>query len=308
MRVAVIIAARDIARFLGDAIGSALSQSAGDLSVIVVDDGSTDQTQSVIAGQSSPRLHSLHTSGLGVGAARNLGARHPAAMVADALLFLDGDDWLSTDALSRLTKTLTASPDAAAAYGSFAFMPENASPGGRPSHDIRQPAPSLSLDRLILGNRFANGGHVLIRQTAWQATGGFREDLRFAEDWEFWPRLRLEGPFAALPGPPVLMVRRRIGSMMHGAATDPAAYAAALSAMADNPRLARALGVRRLPRLIRQARRELCWTIGRERLRRGLARSALPLLLRGFFGQFRPQRGIILFHAAWVAGSDKSGR
>lgn len=305
MRVAVVIAARDIALYLGDAIGSALSQTAGDVSVIVVDDGSADHTPDVIARLGSPRLYSLRTSGLGVSAARNLGASHPVALAAEALLFLDGDDWLSADAVTRLAHALGRQPAAAASHGGFAFVPEIARPGGQarqgqPQRQRQAPA-HLSLSALISGNRFANGGHVLIRQDAWRATGGFREDLRFAEDWEFWTRLRLQGPFTALAGASVLMVRRRMGSAMHDAATQPAAYDAALSAMAGNPALVLALGEAALRRHIARARRELSWTIGREMLRRGMAKPALPLLIRGFFGQFRPQRGVILLRAIYVA-------
>ena len=222
-------------------------------------------------------------------------------MAAEALLFLDGDDWLDPKAISRLAKVLTAHPHAVVAYGAFAYVPETAGPKAAAPQDIRSAPSGLALAQIILCNRFANGGHVLIRRSAWEATGGFHEALRFAEDWEFWPRLRLLGPFAAVPGPPTLLVRRRAGSMMHGAATDPAAYAPALAAIAANAGLAEAIGPQRFRRLVRRTQRELAWTIGREMLRRGAARPALPLLTRGFFGQFRPQRAAILIHAAWAA-------
>jgi glycosyltransferase involved in cell wall biosynthesis len=300
MRVAVIIAARDIAAFLPDAIRSALGQSHAQTAVIVVDDGSADHTPGVIAHHASPRLYSLRTEGLGVSAARNLGARHEAALAADALLFLDGDDWLAPTALQRLGQALSAKAPAAAAYGSFAFVAQTARPGLSMPQEIRHPPPHLSLARLIPSNRFANGGHVLIRRSAWQATGGFGEDLGFAEDWEFWPRLRLQGPFQSVQGAPVLLVRRRAGSLMHNSAINPGAYEPALAAMAGNAGLTHALGPVRLRRIVCRARRELNWTIGREMLRRGTPQAALPLLLRGFFGQFRPQRTAVLIRAAWA--------
>lgn len=304
MRVAVIIAARDLAHLLTDAIRSALAQPGA--AVIVVDDGSVDDTAAVIRSLSNPRLFSLTTPGLGVAAARNAGAGHPVARDAEALLFLDGDDWLSPDATVRLTAALRDEPAAAACFAAFAYVAEAAHPGALGRVDSR-PARPVSLKRLILGNRFANGGHMLIRQTAFTAAGGFRAELRFAEDWEFWPRLALQGKLLAVPGPPTLFVRRRSGSLMHGAATHLESYQPALRAMAANPDLRSALGMRCLDRVSRQATRELYWTVGRERLRRGMARAALPLLLRGLLGQWRPQRLAVLVQAACLACRSQSG-
>jgi hypothetical protein len=149
----------------------------------------------------------------------------------------------------------------------------------------------------MLGNLFANGGHVLIRRTAWAAAGPFREDLAFAEDWEFWLRLALQGPFRAVDGPPLLFVRRRPGSAMHGAAMRIESYRPALAAVAANRALAARLGERRFAQLLRRGERELAWTLGRERLRRGDAAGAWTLLRRGVWGRPRPQRLALLMLA-----------
>jgi glycosyltransferase involved in cell wall biosynthesis len=300
MRVAVIIAARDVATFLPDAIRSALDQSHAETTVVVVDDGSVDDTVGVIAAHASPRLHSLRTPGLGLSAARNLGAGHAAALSPDALLFLDGDDWLALAALTTLTQALARAPAAIAAHAPFAFVTETAKPNA-PGPLDRRAAPSRPslLSRLVLGNLFANGGHVLIRTAAWRAAGPFREDLSFAEDWEFWTRLAPQGRFSAVDGPPALFVRRRSGSLMHGAATRMDAYQPALAAIAGNPEIARRLGRRRSKRLLQRAKQEILWTTGREMLRRGDAKGALPLLWQGMGGRFRPQR-IALLARAWA--------
>lgn len=237
----------------------------------------------------------------GVSRARNRGAAAEAAADAEALLFLDGDDWQAPDALARLSAALDRSPEAAAVHAPFAYVAESAAPDAPGGLDRRAaPASRDLLPRLILGNLFANGGHVLIRATARARSGGFREDIAFAENWEFWPRLALEGPLLALCGPPLLFVRRRHGSLMHGASTHLAAYRPALDAIAGNAGLARRLGPGQLGRLTRRAGREILWTVGREMLRRGKARPALPLLLRGMAGgRARPQRLLILARALW---------
>ncbi|GAB0117204.1 glycosyltransferase family 2 protein [Acidisoma sp. 7E03] len=300
MRVAVIIAARNIAAFLPDALRSVLEQSYTDLALILVDDGSEDGTADAANPLlSDPRLQVLRQAGQGVAVARNIGAAHPAAQAADALLFLDGDDWLAPDALGRLAAALAAAPGAAAVHAPFAYVAESARPEAPGTLDRRAVAGGRLLPRLVLGNLFANGGHVLIRADAWRQTGGFRADIRFAEDWEFWPRLALCGLLLALGGTPVLFVRRRRGSMMDEAATRLAAYEPALTAIGSNTALAARLGPSRLGRLLHRARRELLWTVGREMLRRGEARKALPLLWGGLTGRARPQRLAIL-GKAWA--------
>jgi glycosyltransferase involved in cell wall biosynthesis len=291
MRVAVVVPARDVAPFVGDAIASVLSQGHSDLSLIVVDDGSVDGTRTVIASFTDDRLHVIDETGRGLSAARNRGAGDPAARDADALLFLDGDDWLAPDALTRLVAALATEPHAVAVHATFAFVAAEASPTA-PGMLDRRKAPRVRnlLPKLMLGNLFANGGHVLIRMTAWSAAGPFREDLAFVEDWEFWLRLALQGPFLALGGPPLLFVRRRAGSMMHRDATRMEAYRPVLAAIAANGALAARLGLPRFTRLLRRAEVELCWTVGREMLRRGDASGAWPLLRRGLWGRPRPQR------------------
>ena len=300
MRVAVIIAARNLAAFLPDALRSVLEQSHTALTVILVDDGSEDgMAEAARDAFSDIRLHILRQPGQGVARARNAGARHPAAQGAEALLFLDGDDWLAPTALARLTAALTRHPNAAAIHAPFAYVAEAACPRAPGRLDRRAVTGRRLLPRLILGNLFANGGHMLIRASAWARAGGFREDLRFAEDWEAWLRLALQGPLLPLGGPPLLFVRRRQGSLMDGAATRLAAYEPAFAAVADNTELAARLGAARLAHLLHRSRRELFWTVGREMLRRGQSRKALPFLWRGLAGRPRPQR-IAILGKAWA--------
>ena len=289
MRVAVVIAARDVAAYVGVTISSVLSQSHHDLSLIVVDDGSVDETRAVVDGFADERLQVIAKSGRGLSAAHNRGAG--AAAAADAILFLDGDDWLAPDALRLLVAALTRDARAVAVHAPFAFVAAGATPASPGAID-RRAAPRARdlLPQLMLGNLFANGGHVLIRWAAWRAAGPFREDLAFVEDWEFWLRLALQGPFLALGGDPLLFVRRRAGSMMHRDATRMEAYRPVLAAIGANGALAARLGVPRFARLLRRAEVELSWTVGRELLRRGDRAAARPLLWRGLWGRPRPQR------------------
>src|SRR5215831_11258345 len=91
--VSVIIATFDYGRFLGGAVESVLGGTFADWELIVVDDGSTDETQEVMAPfLADRRVHYYRTCNRGTSAARNLGVRFARAPL---LAFLDSDDeWL----------------------------------------------------------------------------------------------------------------------------------------------------------------------------------------------------------------------
>lgn len=263
MRIAVIMPAFNVAPFVRQAIVSVLDQTHADWSLVVADDGSTDATAAIAAGFADERITLIRQGNAGVSAARNLGIRHAGS--PDAFLFLDADDWLAADALAVLAATLDAAPWAVAASGRYSRVASNgvARLSAAPPH-------GALLERLLTHNVFANGGHLLISQEAVQEAGGFREDIRYGEDWEYWARLALLGEFAAVQRrAPVLFVRERPGSAYLANATDPSAYRAATDAIHRNPAIARHVGHVRLAHLRRRAEAETAWSVGRELIRHG---------------------------------------
>jgi hypothetical protein len=208
-------------------------------------------------------------------------------------------------------------PAAVAAAGPFAVVPEGASPAA-PS-PIRVKAPRFVpgediLERLCVQNPFANGGHLLLRREAVRRAGPFLAHLRYAEDWEYWIRLALQGPWTVAPGPePVLFLRERAGSAYRRMARDPASFGPAMDAVFANPALRERLGPGRCAVLRRRAEAENDWILGREMIRHGdhpaglrrlrasvaagpsarralllAAAHALPLLPPGLRGPFAP--------------------
>lgn len=278
MHVAIIIPAFNVAPFLATAIQSVLCQTHKDWVLIVVDDGSTDGSAAVVSGFSDPRIRIIRQANAGVSAARNTGllACDQLERRPDAFLFLDGDDWLAPDALAALTATLAGSPDAVAAYGGYVRI--GLAGAAKP---VVQPVRQRMLDVLVTRNLFANGGHVLVRAGAVATAGGFRTDLSFGEDWEFWVRLALIGPFVAAPGhKPILYVRERPDSATMTRAADPGNYRAVLRAIYGNPDVAAALGCDNVPAFRRRAEAEIAWTVGRELIRHGQAQEGSVWLWR----------------------------
>jgi glycosyltransferase involved in cell wall biosynthesis len=306
VHIGIVIPAFNAASWIGDAMVSVLAQTHRDWSLVVVDDGSTDGTGDVAAAFADPRVALIRQTNAGVSAARNRGTVELLDRSA-AVLFLDADDWLAPDALSRLAATLEASPQAIAAVGRYAI---------EATRSVRRAPSGDLLQRLLVRNLFANGGHLLLRDEAVRRAGGFVTGIAYGEDWEFWTRIALQGPFAATPGrAPVLFVREHSGGACYRLAFDPSAFGPCTDAIFGNPALLAHFGAARLATIRRHTEAENQWIIGRELIRhsRGgegtvwLRRSVrahptarrvallacaglLPLLPSGLRGMFRPYR------------------
>jgi hypothetical protein len=277
--VSVLIRAPGEDRHLGMALDSLRAQSFPDWEALVMGGG-----EAAVAARRDPRLALLPA-----GSEARMAAR------GEALLFLEAEDWLAPDALERLVLALEAAPAAVGAAGPFAFVAEDAAPGEAPWTRGGSPPEGDCLERLCIGNCFANGGHVLLRrEVVWQA-GPPLAHLRFGADWEYWVRLALLGPYAAAPGPdPVLFVRRRPGRACERLARDPSALAPAIAAIFGNPLLVERLGPARCQALRRRAEAEAAWILGRELIRQGARGAGLRRLRASVGAAPSPKRALLL--------------
>ena len=303
LRIAVVTPAFNVAPYVGDAVRSVLAQTHRDLRMVVVDDGSTDETAAVVAGFADPRLSLIRQPNAGVSAARNRGL---AEVEADAVLFLDADDWLAPNALALLAGTLADAADAVAAVGGYTLDAAStcvmAGPTSRPSapgvrHRFRCGLAGSRdlLPRLLVGNQFANGGHLLIRRDAVQEAGWFRRDLSYGEDWEYWVRIALRGKFAIVPGRvPLLFVRSRAAGAYRRMAAEPDAFLPCAAAIFGNPALLQQFGPARLAVLRRRAEAENQWVVGRELVRQGRALEGRRWLRRSVAAAPGPKRAVLL--------------
>jgi GT2 family glycosyltransferase len=317
MRIGIVVPAYNAAPWIGDAIASVIVQTHRDWTLVVVDDGSTDGTAQVVEGYADPRIRVVRQANAGVSAARNRGltewcATYPSPQPppargggvdrgaaslplplregvggrGDAVLFLDADDRLAPDGLARLAATLQASPDAVAAAGVCAFVGSD--------YTLRPPSGDV-LERLLVRNLFANGGHLLLRSAAVQATGSFLAGLAYGEDWEFCIRIALLGPFVATPGPgPVLFVRQHSGGAYQRLACDPTAFFPCMDAIFANPGLVSRFGPQRLAAIRRRADAENHWIIGRELIRHGRNVEGRAWLRRSVQVAPTPKRAALL--------------
>jgi glycosyltransferase involved in cell wall biosynthesis len=202
-QVAVIVPAYNASAYIEDTINSVLGQSKPAVEIVVVDDGSTDNTAGVVAGISA-KVTIVRQKNGGQGSARQHGVE---ATTAGLLLFLDADDILRASALEKLSAALLCHPLAALVY----CPAEMWSPTGQiPSRadTLSEPVGEDFWGTMLRGSFIRTPGCVLLRRTALNEVGGWDPDLKLKgnEDWELWLRLAEKHSFVRV-GEPLLKYR-----------------------------------------------------------------------------------------------------
>ncbi len=198
-RIAVIIPAYNASAYVEDAIKSILEQSRSADEIVLVDDGSTDDT-AAIAARVSAKVSVMRQKNAGPASARQRGAE---ATTAEFLLFLDADDILHASALEKLSAALLRHPLAAIAYCPADMW----SPMMNQGHTDIDTLPGHSGDNLwetlLYGNFIRTPGCALIRRLALNEVGGWdaSKNLRANEDWDLWLRLAEEHSFTMVSEP-----------------------------------------------------------------------------------------------------------
>lgn len=180
--VSIIIPSYKQAVFLAEAIESVRAQTYRHYEIIVVDDGSPDDTARVA--QCYPEVRYFYQDNKGVSAARNLGTRES---LGSYLVFLDADDRLLPDHLSISLEAFEKNPDAAFVCGQYRCFGA-ASPGH--IHNC-EPLPD-HYGTLLRGLHDGFIGSLLtamFQRKAVLAVGGLREDLTLGQDHEFLLRI-----------------------------------------------------------------------------------------------------------------------
>jgi glycosyltransferase involved in cell wall biosynthesis len=207
----VVVPVHDGALWLGETVASVTCQTHGDWELIVVDDGSSDGSASVVERISDPRVRMIRQSNAGAFAARRTGlARARGA----AIVFLDADDRLRPDALARFAAVLERTPAAMVVYGDRVLadragrvfgVASGALLAARPSGDV--------LEHLLQRNFLSTPGQACIRAAALADSGEWRTDLRRMADWYLWCRLACRGAFVYCGRGPVVEYRLHGRSM-----------------------------------------------------------------------------------------------
>jgi len=180
-RISVVIPCYNHAHYLPQAIESVLQQEYESVEIIVVDDGSSDETAHVAA--SFPSVRYLHQNNRGLASARNLGIRESTGAY---LLFLDADDRLCPGGLHTAARAMEAHPGCGFVYGRFHFVDSTGQILENCDPPPDNPDTYLGLFR---GNHIAMCATVLFPRAVLDRVGGFRPELRASEDYDLYFRI-----------------------------------------------------------------------------------------------------------------------
>lgn len=186
----VIIPLYNCQKFIIDAIQSVESQTIGPAKIIVVNDGSTDNSLEVVNQyKSSIPIQVINKLNGGVSSARNTGIQ---ASTAEFIAFLDADDEWVPDKLEQQLKVFIAQPCGVigAVFSRFILIDEN-------GHEVRQKTPfridpnirKNARSILVQANVVGSPSAVMVRRTCLDVVGYFDEKLAGGEDCDLWLRI-----------------------------------------------------------------------------------------------------------------------
>jgi glycosyltransferase involved in cell wall biosynthesis len=178
----VVIPNYNHGQYVGNAIRSVLGQEYRDFEIIVVDDGSTDNSRDVVA-QFGDQVRYIWQENQGLSAARNTGLE---AAKGAYIGLLDADDMYEPDFLSSLVSVLEANPDADGIFCGYRFVDHLNNP--LPQVEARL-IPDGQLYRALLDGNFLVPESMLVRRRCYKNVGLFDETLRACEDWDMWLRI-----------------------------------------------------------------------------------------------------------------------
>ncbi len=188
--VSVIIPCYNGARYLSEALNSVLAQTCPADEIIVVDDGSTDHSQQIVAEYASkyPQLKAVSQKNQGVAAARQAGLK---LSQSEYVIFFDQDDRLLPDAIQIGVDCLQQRPDCAFVTGHCMLIDSNGDP--KPS-EIRYIA-VINYLTMLGGDCIPTPAPVMFRRNALEAIGGFNLSLAQAcDDYDLYLRLMQRFP------------------------------------------------------------------------------------------------------------------
>lgn len=204
-KISVVVPAYNVSSYIEDALKSLQSQSFKDFEVLIVDDGSTDNTADVVKPYlaNDSRFHLLQKQNGGLSSARNYGIRHARG---EYIALLDGDDVYHPDKLANHYLHLEKNPNVGVVYSASKAIRDD----GKPTyiHLSGKPIDSDPLKALLCKNFVGHGSNAVFRRCLIDEIDEFDESLRSYEDLDFWLRVAATGKWQFQLEPKVLCYYR----------------------------------------------------------------------------------------------------
>ena len=197
--VSFVIPTYNAASYIEQAVRSCLDQTYAPVEVVIVDDGSHDNTLDILETNfgADSRVRWMSQENSGPSAARNRGI---AEATGEFIHFLDADEYILPQKVEQSLDLFHEHPDAGVVYGhgipveadGLTVIPMNYPP--LPSGDVF----CEWLIGTMSGGTYGVVSSFMVRRAALDRVGGFNESMRWAEDWELWLRLAVHYHFIAL--------------------------------------------------------------------------------------------------------------
>lgn len=187
-KVSIVLPVYNGARFLRQSIESCLQQSHGNLELVIVDDGSTDETPDIIAeyARRDTRVRAIRNErNLRLPGALNVGFAHATG---ELLTWTSCDNYYALNAIEALVRYLSTWEDVDFVYSACRNIDEE----GRVAPSVRYRPPPWLVPWGSVGPYF------LYRRIVYERIGEFRADLEYAEDYDYWLRVFLQFPMMRL--------------------------------------------------------------------------------------------------------------
>lgn len=191
MMISVVIPTYNRAKFVKEAVESVLAQTYADFELIVVDDGSTDETQKVLAGYGD-KIKVLQQANKGVSAARNVGI---AQAKGEWIAFLDSDDLWKRNKLEKQMKWLASHRQVQICHTDEIWIRK----GVRVNPMKKHAKPHGWIFEQCLPFCVVSPSSILIHQSLFEKHGNFDEELPACEDYDLWLRFAAKVPFGFVP-------------------------------------------------------------------------------------------------------------
>lgn len=183
-KVSVIVATYNMAQYVCLAIETVLQQTYSNLEVIVVNDGSTDETELVLQTYAShPQVKIIHQANQGQTVAKNIGIKNSSGVFIG---FCDADDLWLPDKLEKQLACFAVNPRVGVVYSEILEIGPDSKPLGQTC--CMKHYSGRVTDKLLIDN-FVHFVSALVRRQAVEDFGGFREELRMGIDLDLWLRI-----------------------------------------------------------------------------------------------------------------------
>ena len=196
--VSVIIPTYNRAHLIGKAIKSILNQTFQDFEIIVIDDGSTDNTEETVKSFNNFKIRYIcHANNQGVSVARNTGIR---ASRGKYIALLDSDDEWLPEKLDKQIKTFKSElPEVGVVYSNVLYIDES----GKNINKLGNPkkVEGYIYEDLLGGNYVGTSSTLLIKKECFNRVGLFDDLLKAENDWDMWIRIAKYYRFALIKIP-----------------------------------------------------------------------------------------------------------